>query len=512
MRMMPSRSASAAMTVERLRTPLVEVKNVAPPVVRTDVQWQRDAYAYASSIGEVGYGLNNKANTVAQCRLALERREGRTWVPADDDDQVARVADEFEGPIGGQAELLRAASLHLDIAGECYLVGTPIPEFGPTAMFWEYLSTLEIRVDGPGRVQRLRYGTAAPEWVPFDGYVARMHRRDAMNSERPDSPMRRVLPICAELVTLTQVVDAIARTRLNAGIWFVPHEVSFGPDEETEDASQEAEYWDKFDEEMAEHFNDAIVDRASPSSLLPLQMRGPALIDDHPTKDLMGMVDLTRPLDDHYRELREEARARLADGLDWPREIVTGKGNMTHWNANNIDADYLQRHVQPTGNFAADFSTAAYLRPRIAYLLDRGEIGDVNPLDYRWRFDISPVSGQVDSSNGATEAFAADVYAEDAWLRDLGLDPIDKASPEERLNRMLSRMTERDPRLARLTFPLLFPDDPRVREVLASWPDEIIGGEPDRPQRPGRRPTTPGKSLSEELVELLEAESVASSS
>ena len=70
------------------------------------------------------------------------------------------------------------------------------------------------------------------------------------------------------------------------------------------------------------------------------------------------------------------------------------------------------------------------------------------------------------------------------------------------------RMTERDPRIARITFPHLFPDDGRVAQILASWPEDIAGGEPDTAERPGRRRTTPGRSVqstSDDLMELLEA-------
>src|SRR5690606_15096600 len=42
-------------------------------------------------------------------------------------------------------------------------------------------------------------------------------------------------------------------------------------------------------------------------------------------------IDLARDLDTLYLNLREEARTRLAVGMNVPPEIMNGKGGLNHW-------------------------------------------------------------------------------------------------------------------------------------------------------------------------------------
>lgn len=492
---------STAFAIQRIDSTLRSVREVAPPATRADEAWQRDAYAYTAAIGEVGYGVHHKADTVGRCRLLVEERDPETgeWARCEDP-MVNRVGEELEGPTGGQSELLRAGSIHLDVAGEAYLVGTPIPGT-PVGMTWELLSPLEIRVDGPGRVQRLRYGLGSPEWVEERAFVARMHRRDPANSERADSPLRRVLPVCSELLALTQVVAAIAASRLNAGIWFVPWEVSFGPDDDFENPGDghEVDSWDQFEEELTEHVNDPIDDRSSPSSLLPMFMRGPAHIDGNPTKELMGMIDLSRPLDDNYRELRDEALHRLNRSLDWPPEMIEGLAGATHWNSNTIRADFIGGHVVATGEFLANFLTDAYLRTRLAFL------GFSEAGRYRYRFDPSPVAAKVDTGPAATEAWLAGELTTAAWFEALGLDPADIASEDERVVRLVLTVARANPQILPGVLPVLFPDSTlagRLAEALAGA--DLVAAEGDAVRDPAP-PARPDGDRSEPLSALLDS-------
>jgi len=136
---------------------------------------------------------------------------------------------------------------------------------------------------------------------------------------------------CREIVLLTQVVDAIAKGRLNAGIYYLPDEFSFGSFDETENDGADTDEIDEFSEEWIDQIKAPVEDRTSAASLIPLLMRGPAMIDGKPAKDLMGLVDLARGLDTLYQSLRQEALQRLATGMDAPPEVIGGKGGLNHW-------------------------------------------------------------------------------------------------------------------------------------------------------------------------------------
>jgi hypothetical protein len=348
--MVAGRSATFATQIAQVQDQGIKpVKDAEPPLVKET--WQQDAYAYVESIAEIGYAVNLKASTLAECRLRPEMRIPDTDEWADTDDpRVLRILRAFKPPAGEQSSILKECALHWDIAGESYLVGTPVKdEIGRSQGFlWEFLSPIEIRVENNGKAIRNAWGGSRGKGeVPIDAYIARMHHRDARYSERADSPMRRVLPICRELVLLTQMVDAVAKSRLPAGLFYIPNEFSFGPTNEFEQGDNAATGYDQFEENLRNHLGAPIEDRSAAASQYPLMMRGPAFIKDgqggsHPAKDLMGLVNLGRDLDLVFMQLRTEALARLAAGLDIPPEVISGKSGLSHWCASE-DTEVLTR-------------------------------------------------------------------------------------------------------------------------------------------------------------------------
>ena len=301
-----------------------------------DDAWQRDGYTYNELVGEVGFVNNLTANTVAAADLRIVRSDEKgDWVESTDP-RAQSVMDAFVGPIGGIEELLRRASLHMQIAGESWLVGTQIvDEFEiPLGILWEFLSTEEVKVDADGNVIRNPSGTRQSAYgsksaighLDEDVYIARLWRSDPRWSDRADSPMKRVLPICREVVVLTQVVDAIAKSRLSAGILFIPDEMSFGPDNETEDPGDDTDDIDEFMQELISHLSAPVDDRTSAAALVPLLLRGAAELGDK-----VQLIEIARDLDNLYQELRQEALHRVARGLDIPPEMMEGKGSLNHW-------------------------------------------------------------------------------------------------------------------------------------------------------------------------------------
>lgn len=439
---------------------LQEVRDVDPPLVKES--WQQDAYSFTEAIGELGYALNLKANAVAECRLRPEVRIAGTdeWEETDDP-RVLRVLGAFKPPQGEQGELLRQAALQYEIAGETYLFGQPARDEHnrPLGLLWEFLSTLECRIDGKGKVVRNAWGGSRGRTaVEVDAYLARLHHRDPRYSERSDCPVRRILPICRELVLLTQVIDAIAKTRLSAGLLYMPWELSpiGGPMDEWENAGNPDTGGDEFEEELAYHLNSPIEDRTAAASLNPLLVRGPALIKDKPAKELIGLIDLGRPLDGLYRELRQEALSRLAGGLDIPPEIITGKSVLSGLGGGNvalsIDADFIAKHIVPLGRVLTSFITAAYLRPMLVTF----EEMEPNEADwFRISLDTTPITTESDLSGNATTGVQLEILSDEAWARHNGMEEADIADPDQRMIRTMLRLLYAQPTLGPVIIPAL---------------------------------------------------------
>lgn len=503
-----------------MRAPRIERRlragDVKAPAVRED--WQTDAYAYAQAVGEVNYALGLKANTLARCRLRPEVRKAGTadeWEETTDA-RVLRVHTALKPPLGGQGALLAMALHHLEIAGECYLYGVGVKDLlgNDAGLVWEFLSVLEVDIKdggGPGRPAKVTRnawgGSKGKEPVEEHAYLARLHRAAPDFSQRAKSPMQGVLTVLKQVVLLTQVIDAIAQSRLTANMLYVPWEVSLGPTDEFSNPGAEndvqGESIDEFEAELREHLTAPITDRSAESSLIPLLMRGPALVDGHPTKDLIGIIDLARQLDDRFQGLRAEALDRLAAGLDLPPEMMQGKGSLSGLGGGNVaeavDAEFIEKHVIPSGELVAEFLTVAYLRP----MLQQFEQLNGPETDwFRYSLDTSPITADPDRSAAATAGRQMGIISDEAWLAANGFDDADAIDPDEAFRRKLVELSAGAPTiLAPYLLPIAFPDHPEIADAMIKAaqafntpvpkPSITPGGNPNPADAPGSPPVPP---------------------
>jgi hypothetical protein len=423
-------------------------------------EWQRDAFSFNELIGEIGYLNNLVANLVSTCELrVVERRIGVDGLEMEEssDPRAARVMAAFTGPQGGQKELKRRAAMHLQIAGESYLLGTPLKDkFDRAAGFmWEFLSTEEIRVTaGQGKQQIKRNASGLSDgdagFVDVEAFIARLWRPDPRYSMRADSPMKRVLPICRELVVLSEVVDSIAKSRLSSGMLFIPEEMSFGPINETE-APNDSDDFDEFIATLVEHMSAPVRDRTSAAGLVPLVVRGAAEYGDK-----IRLVQLAQDLDATFHDLRMELLDRLAKGLDAPPEIIGGKAGLNHWSSYNVDADLIGKHVNPVGEMIAEFITVAYLRPMLA---EFEYLSDDEVQRFELVFDSRILTARQDEGPAATGAWDRLALSDTSYLRANGFELDDYPSEDERKRRTLEKVLMADPgTYGPLLLPELYPE------------------------------------------------------
>lgn len=414
-----------------------------------DQGWQAQAYDFLDQVGELGYLLNLKANIVAECTLEPQYLNDDGEWENTQDPRALRVMAAFIGPQGGQKELKRRGALHVSTAGESILVGLPgaVPT---TGLLWEFLSTEEITIETTGAVTRRRDG-GQNEPMPDDVYIARMWRSHPRFSDLADSEVRRVLRICDEILVLTQMVDAIAKSRLNAGILLVAEEFSFSTteDEVEGEADESGDGIDPFTRDLIEHMSAPVLDRTSAASLVPLVLRGPAEQFDKAIK----LVDLARQLDTWAQDLRQEALGRLSTGLDAPPEIVNGKSALNHWTAFNVDADFIVKHVAPTLSLLADFVTFAYFRP----MLEAFE--DVDPVEcerFRVFGDTAPVTARQDEAASARALHDQLVLSDDTLLAANGFEDSDRPTDDELFQRRAWALVNAAPSVyAKALLPLI---------------------------------------------------------
>lgn len=407
--------------------------------------WINDAYGYYEIVPEIAFVMNLMADTLASCDMVPVERDDSVakggWRETSDR-RVSRVWDAFVPVVGGKKELMRKAALQSQIGGESLLVGTLQSDVGALkgGRTWEFCSPLEIRIESTGVFKRDHGGHAGqqPETLDPGTDISRFWRSDPRYAQRSDCAMKHLLTIAQEVVLLGQVVEAVSKSRLPAGLLVVADELSFGPDSESEEDSDDTDQKDPLTIDLIDQLIAPLEDRASAASLVPLLLRVPFEF----VADGVRLIDLSRDLDSLFLDLRNEAIHRIAIGLDVPPEMLEGKSNLSHWGSYNVDAQFIDKHVKPLGEALCEFLTQAYLIPM---LITHEEMSEEEALNFRLRLDASKITSKTDASGNARAAYDRKEISRATFLRENGFDESDAPDDDERMERDLDALMEAEP-------------------------------------------------------------------
>ena len=324
--------------------------------------WQAEAWEYYDAIGEVKYAFNLVASVISRIRIYAavidDPAESPVSVRNSDkiDDRLAQAAeralDRLNSAYGGQAGLLKDAALNLSVTGECYLVQMPARAGAGLPESWDIRSVDEVTTDPRGGfnvIGRREQGAAGQNAnnglstkLSKNAFVGRIWRSHPRFSDEADSSLRGLLDLCAELLLLNRTFRATARSRLNAGALYLPDGLSVAaqadPDYpyDSEDGigpnftAEEAE--DEFEEQLMDAMTTPIRDEESASAVVPLIIRGPAELGDK-----IKQFKFERSFDPALAERSDRVLERILQGLDVPKDVVTGLANVKYSNALQID-------------------------------------------------------------------------------------------------------------------------------------------------------------------------------
>ena len=414
--------------------------------------WQQEAWEYYDAIGEIKYAFNLVASVVSRIRLYPAIIEDPSHAPAPVsrsekiDPQLASASERalarLESAYGGVPGMLKDMALNLQVTGECYLVqiperiGTGLPES------WDIRSTDELQIDARGNyvVNPMRdvggsASSAASKSairLPKDAFVGRIWKTHPRYTQESDSSMRGLLDLCAELLLLNRTFRATARSRLNAGALYLPDglSVAASPDPnypyEDEDGlyaeptPEEAQ--DDFEEQLIDAMTTPIKDEDSASAVVPLIIRGPAELGDK-----IKQFKFERSFDSVLADRADRVLERIMQGLDVPKDIVTGLANVKYSNALQIDESLYKAHIEPLMLLIADALTVVYLRP---YLKANGFPPEAVDKIVIW-YDPSQVATRNDRAADADAGFDKMAVSYDTWRRAHGFSEADAPSPTE---------------------------------------------------------------------------------
>jgi hypothetical protein len=430
--------------------------------LRQTTPWQALAWRHYDAIGEVKYAFNYFANVLSRVRLyAAYSPDDRDGPPTPigsvggiDRDIVTAARWEvakLDNAHGGQAGLMRAFGLNLAVAGDGYLVD----HGGQLGVY----STNEVKVQGtasetssgvqivPRRFSRM------DDWIdlPADAFIARVWRPHPSYSDEADSSLLGVREACEELLMLSRMIRASAMSQINAGILYVAEELSFEratdvraePPVDDPNNPDQGEDDDAFEEEFTISITEPIEDELSPSAVVPMLVRGPADMAETAIKK----IDLTRPFDEQAVKLRETALERVLNGLDIPKDLVTGLANVRFSNAQQINENMYKAHIEPVAMLIAEAMTVTRLRPA---LMARGIPPEKVARCSIW-YDASEVVTNSNRSEDADSGHDRLLISDKTWRRDHGYSEDDAPDDEE----LARRIAEKTPVAAETAIQLL---------------------------------------------------------
>lgn len=442
--------------------------------------WQTEAWEYYDAIGEVKYALSLVANVLSRLRLYAARVEdpSQAPVPATADTPAGGAAiaalAKLDSAFGGQPGLLRDAGLNLAVAGECYLVQRPPRAFPARAESWDIRSVDELTVSASGEatITTRRDGDASSKFrLPKDAFVARIWRPHPRYSDEADSSMKGILDNCAELLLLNRTFRATARSRLNAGMLYLPDGmgVTASPDPDlTEDdadpadpqfasLSQPEEDMDDFEESLVEAMSTPIADEDSASAVVPLLVRGPAELADK-----IKLIKFERSFDPALAVRADRVLDRIMQGIDVPKDVVSGLANVKYSNAVQIDESLYKAHIEPLALLLCDALTVVYLHP---HLESRGISPEEISRHVIW-FDASEVTTRPNQADDADTGYTNHALSGSAWRRAHGFTDDDAPDPTEVAIRLLIEHPTITPELTESLLSVIAPDVmARVREA-----------------------------------------------
>lgn len=434
-------------------------------------QWQQEAWEYYDAVGEIKYAFSLVGSVISRIRLYTAVVESPTEAPvalessekvdASLADAANRALARLDSAYGGQAGLLRDAALNILVAGECYLVQMPARPGSGIPESWDVRSVDEIKIDGRGQyvitARRDASGTT-PIVIPNDAFVGRIWRAHPRYSDEPDSSLRGVLDLCGELLLLNRTFRATARSRLNAGALYLPDglSVSAGPesdyqfdDEVDPSAIAPEEEEDEFEEQLIDAMTTPISDESSASAVVPLIIRGPADLGDK-----IKTFKFERSFDEALVARADRVLERILQGIDVPKDVVTGLANVKYSNALQIDEALYKAHIEPLMLLLADAITVVYLRP---YLKAIGYApADVDRLVV-W-YDPSAVSTRNDRAADADAGFDKMAVSFEAWRNAHGFSEADAPTPNEVALRLMFQKGAITPELTESILKSFAPD------------------------------------------------------
>lgn len=404
-------------------------------------EWQREAWNFYRREGPLKYAMMWFSQTMSRVRLtaAIATPGGDEPMPITDGPAADLMKDFFNGPTG-QSQYMRDMSLQLNVPGEGYVFAED-DLVEPGLRHWCVKSTSEVQVTSgkieatPGQrgrsksVELWQIEVDQGVWrnVPYDSVAFKQWRPDAEKSWQPDSPVQSALTILRIIDMLERRIIAMSVSRLASnGILLYPQEVTFPPKPGFE---KEA---DPFTAEWLDIASKTIENPGSALAAIPMPIKVPKEFIDS-----FKHMDFANSYDERLVELLNLMYSKLADSMNMPREVLTGMGDSSHWNAWQLDDSAVNVHISPECELMVAGITTSYLHPALKAMNERIKTPDGEIVAW---YDTSELTAPPDLSDAADKAYDRDEINGKSYRRYKGMSEQDRPTKSELREQLLIKM------------------------------------------------------------------------
>lgn len=411
-------------------------------------KWQKDAWIGYDRVGEIHYGFSVVANTLSRIRVyagAITTSDEAPVPLSQDNGKVVRsdIAMRAEALMADFtnvdfSSLVRAFALNMSVVGECLLV-----DLGKDSHRWMIKSVDELRVEADKIVLRPRgeegankdkiLATRSGDTWSNNIPIGRIWRQHPRFSDEPDSSMKAIAEPIEELLLLQRLVRSTTRSRLNNGLLFLPdgivmaNALTVDPTETTDEDGKPitepgvSDPGNSVMQDVLDSIMDPIEDETATTSVVPMMLTGPG-----EQAQFIKHIQFERSSDQWLSERSERALERILQGIEMPKEIVTGLQNVKYANAMVIDEDFWKSNIEPLALVLCDALTEIYLRPTLkAENFAEEDIARVAV----W-YDPSEIVTRPNHAEDATNGFDRKLLSGEAWRREHGFSELD--APDEK--------------------------------------------------------------------------------
>lgn len=415
-------------------------------------EWQAQAWEGYDRVGEVHNGFGVLANLLTRIRLYPGVVDNADEAPVNMSGAQSRgLVDErtaglckqlMDNLLESSVDLIRSFTLNTSVAGECYLIHLPRADGTKS---WIIVSTDEVRPGAVGgyQLRQIRNGQEIVNLSP-DTYIARIWRKHPRYSKEPDSSLLGVREPMQTLLMIDRWTRTIIRSRLNAGVLFIPDTVTsnLSTAETAEPVIEEPGTLDELRNsasadpssamlaDLIQLMSAPISDETNAASLVPMVLQGP-----QDAGEKIKHILLSRDFDEWLSKQGDIALDRVLNGLDVPKEIITGLNQVKYSNAIIIDEGMYKASIEPLALMLADALTTVYLKPHL--LANQVDPTLVQKLVV-W-YDPTDIVTRPNSAEDATEGFDRGLLSGSAWRREHGFAASDEPDEDELALMLLTR-------------------------------------------------------------------------